>query len=222
MVSIPQFEKACSVGWDTSLVPFFIRSVLSSEGGGHNIIPKHWEQPTRPLSLVTLNTEMHKSVHHNDTSPVPHMMVTLPWSHSWISDWHIMFMEPCFEKWNAVFGTEGGVAVVVVLSHFTVVQNNCFICAWRNNAAVFLVLLVGIPSVPSELSCRQEAGASPSFLHFSAELWSPVWTRVCSGDDAVCYYIISNCMYLIMIILNYTVTFVTTYVSMEQWYVVLD
>lgn len=110
---------------------------------------------------------------------------------------------------------------LVVLSHFTAVQNNCFICTWRNNATVFLVLLVGIPSVPSELPSRQEAWASPGFLHFSAELWSTNWTRVCPGDDAVCYYIVSNRMYLIMIIFNYTATFLTTYVSMEQWCVLL-
>jgi hypothetical protein len=35
---------------------------------------------------------------------------------------------------------------------------------------MFLVLLVGIPPVPSERPSRQEAGVSPGFLHFSAEL----------------------------------------------------
>jgi hypothetical protein len=40
----------------------------------------------------------------------------------------------------------------------------------KNNATTLHIIFVGIPSIPYGLPSRQEVGASPGFLHFSAKL----------------------------------------------------
>lgn len=84
--------------------------------------------------------------------------------------------ESCVQKWVVPCDCEVGIKIGMVL------RKNCpsfhghskqlLLCCCHEEVmlTMYHILLVGIPSIPYGLPSWQEVGASPGFLHFSAEL----------------------------------------------------